>query len=258
MPHGPRLSRLLTAILSLVTAMCCPAGATAQPQPAVPGTVVFMLNGAGGFEIASRAVRETIEQDGCPICVETFNWTHGYWRIIADQCHGSHTRAAGHRLAEQVLAWREEHPGQRICLMGHSAGCAVVLAAAESLPPCTLARVILLAPAVSVKHDLRPALAAACEGIDVFYSEHDWACLGIGVALAGTADRHWTTAAGRRGFPLWACCGEDAALFLKLRQYPWNPSLSCVGHRGGHYGSYQPDFLRAFVLPLLCPPSGGS
>jgi hypothetical protein len=116
-----------------------------------------------------------------------------------------------------------------------------------------LDRIILLAPAVSVKHDLRPALTCAARGIDVFYSRHDWACLGIGIFLAGTTDRCWTMAAGKAGFRPHVINHEDETLYAKLRQYPWDSTLSWTGHKGGHYGSYQPTFLRLFVLPLLTP-----
>jgi hypothetical protein len=198
-------------------------------------------------------MRETAGHDSCPLCVETFNWTHGYCRVLSDQVHGSHIRAEGRQLAGVLLLWRQEHPGGRLCLLGHSAGCAVALTAAELLPPDTLNRIVLLAPAVSHKHDLRPALAASCEGIDVFYSSDDWAWLGIAVAVAGTADRCRTAAAGRLGFRPTAFGPGDEGLYARLRQYPWDPSLAWTGHRGGHYGAYQPDYLRLFVLPLLCP-----
>ncbi len=122
------------------------------------------------------------------------------------------------------------------------------------MPPNTLERIVLLAPAVSTKHDLRPALRSTCRGIDVFTSSRDWVCLGLGTSLAGTTDRCWkASAAGKKGFQPIVTCAEDEALYAKLREYPWNPSLTCTGHKGGHYGGYQPGFLRAFVLPLLDP-----
>jgi hypothetical protein len=76
----------------------------------------------------------------------------------------------------------------------------------------------------------------------------------VGVLLTGTADRHWSPAAGRVGFQPTASGPEDTALFRKLRQYPWDPALAWTGNRGGHYGPYQPQFLRACVLPLLTAP----
>jgi pimeloyl-ACP methyl ester carboxylesterase len=198
-------------------------------------------------------LRQTVIRDQVPLEVHSFHWTHGYCRIVSDQMHASHVRREGRRLADLVQSCRAESPDRPIYLVGHSAGCGVVLTAAEELPPGSVERVVLLAPAVSVKHDLRPVLACACQGVDVFYSHHDWVCLGIGVLVAGTTDRCWTLAAGKVGFQPVAFGPEDEALFRKLRQYPWDASLSWTGHKGGHYGPYQPGFLRTFVLPLLYP-----
>ncbi len=44
---------------------------------------------------------------------------------------------------------------------------------------------------------------------------------------------------------------EDTVLYGKLRQHPWSRDLLWTGNRGGHYGSYQPPFLRAYVLPIF-------
>jgi pimeloyl-ACP methyl ester carboxylesterase len=167
--------------------------------------------------------------------------------------HGSHTRAVGQRLAPQILAWKEAHPDQKVFLVAHSAGCGVALFAADQLPPNTLERIILLSPAVSARYNLRPALRSSCKGIDVFYSEQDWACLGVGITLFGTTDRHWSAAAGKVGFRPTVGGPGDEELFAKLRQYPWNPTLAVTGNDGGHYGSYQLGFLHAFVVPLLWP-----
>jgi len=95
-------------------------------------------------------------------------------------------------------------------------------------------------------------LRSSCQGIDAFISNRDWCCLGLGTLLTGTTDRCWLTgAAGKTGFQPIIASPQDEALYAKLRQYPWEPSLIWTGHRGGHYGSYQPGFLRAFVLPLF-------
>jgi len=222
------------------------------PPWAGPG-IVFVVEGAGGFEASSRTLRQVVAEEGRPLEVRRFRWTHGYCRVLADEMHATHLQREGKRLADLVMHCRQQTPAQPIFLVGHSAGCGLVLTAAETLPPGSVERIVLLSPAVSVQHDLRPALACACQGIDVFYSDRDWACLSLGVCLTGTADRCWTlAAAGKVGFqPIF--CPADALLYAKLRQYPWNPSLSCTGHKGGHFGSYQPGFLRIFVLPLLDP-----
>ncbi len=213
--------------------------------------LVIVVDGAGGFEMCSRYLGQVVAEDHLPLVVRGYRWTHGYLRIPADQMHHAHLCHEGRKLAELILRWHQEMPERPIYLMGHSAGSGIVLVAAEALPPATLERIILLAPAVSFKHDLRAALASSCQGIDVFYSQRDWLCLGIGVLLAGTTDRYWSIGAGKIGFQSIITCAEDGALYAKLRQYPWDASLCWTGHKGGHYGAYQPGFLRAFVLPLL-------
>lgn len=226
----------------------------AVPPSCLCQGVVFVVDGAGGFEMASRLLGQTVAEDKMPLDVRAFHWTHGYCRVISDQVHAAHIRRQGRRLAEMVLNCRREAPAQPIYLVGHSAGCGVVLIAADCLPPNIVERMVLLAPAVSTKRDLRPALRSSRQGIDVFLSSHDWACLGLGTLLAGTTDRCWMTgAAGKNGFQALFTCAEDEALYAKLREYPWNPSLMWTGHKGGHYGGYQPGFLRMFVLPLLNP-----
>ena len=141
---------------------------------------MFMVEGAGGFEAATRRVVQTAAEAQLPIEVRRVRWTHGFCRVAADQMHMAHLLREGRKLADQVLLCRQEAPEQPIFLMGHSAGCGLVLVAAESLPPNTLERIVLLAPAVSAKHDLRPALRSSCRGIDVFTSNRDWGCLGLG------------------------------------------------------------------------------
>jgi hypothetical protein len=220
--------------------------------PSLRRGIVFVLDGAGGFEAASRTIRNTITEEQVPLEVRVYQWTHGYCRILADEIHASHLQRAGHKLAELIWACRQEGPEQPIYLLAHSAGCGVALIAAENLPPNSLERIVLLAPAVSSKRELRGALRSSRQGIDAFISKNDWCCLGLGTMLTGTTDRSWTPkAAGRIGFQPCSSGPEDEALYAKLRQYPWDPSLKWTGHKGGHYGPYQPGFLRAFVLPLL-------
>jgi pimeloyl-ACP methyl ester carboxylesterase len=224
-----------------------------DPPPVEQG-IVFTADGAGNFQGTSRALRQAIADQGLPLRVETVDWSHGFGRFLADQVHQAHTQAEGRRLAQQVSCYHQGHPGRPVYLVAHSAGSAVVLAAAEALPPDSVERIILLAPAVSARHDLRPALACARQGVDVFHSDRDWGYLGVGIALVGTADRHWAPAAGRGGFRPAVESPEEAALLARLRQHPWHPCLAWTGNNGGHYGAYQPAFLHAYVLPLLIAP----
>jgi pimeloyl-ACP methyl ester carboxylesterase len=218
-----------------------------------PRSLVIVANGAGGFNVAAAAMRETVAADGLPLQIETFDWTHGHWRVVADQVDRNHALVEGSKLAARIVALHQSSPDLAISLVGHSAGCAVVLAAVEALPPGSIDRIVFLAPAVSADHDLRPALACARRGVDVFYSRSDLLYLGVVIGILGNADHSGTSAAGRVGFQPDLANPGDEALYAKLRQYPWDPCLEWTGNMGGHYGAYQPGYLRAAVLPLLLP-----
>jgi pimeloyl-ACP methyl ester carboxylesterase len=247
------LSLYLPLILFLFNQGCAGVERSAKvdlPPPPELRAVVFSADGAGGFNGTTRALREAA-CDCKGIHVVCVDWTHGTGRIIADQVDRSHADEEGRKLAEQVKVWRANRPDVPVFLVGHSAGSAVVLNAVASLPAGSVERVILLAPSVSADYDLRPALRRIRSSVDVFYSNQDWASLGLGVAIVGTADRRWTAAAGRVGFRPIAECPEDRELYTKLRQHRWDPSMSWSGHLGGHYGPTRTTFLRAYVTPLL-------
>src|SRR5262249_20780314 len=135
-----------------------------------------------------------------PLHVRTFAW--GHWRGLglADAADAAHASRQGAILACEVRRRVAERPSRPVSLVGYSAGCAVVLAAAEHLPPDTLDRIVLLAPAVSPCHDLRAALLSARRGVDAFTSERDWLVLGVGTTLAGTPDGGRGPSAGQTGF----------------------------------------------------------
>jgi pimeloyl-ACP methyl ester carboxylesterase len=216
--------------------------------------VAFVANGSGDFRTVSESLSQVVAETSAPLQVETFLWSHGYGRYATDHLDHANHLECGRQLAAQVCAYRQTYPGRRVYLIGHSAGCAVVLAAAEALPPDAVDRIVLLAPSVCVSYDLRPALRTARGGIDLFYSTEDTLVLGLAVGVVGTAEHACRTAAGQCGFTPVVSCPADAALYGKLRQHRWDPAVRWTGNDGGHYGSNRPGFMRAYVLPLLtCP-----
>ena len=246
------------AIALLLFAMCGCAitrheAYTPRCPPCIRG-VVFVVDGAGGFGATFDALARAVDEAALPLQVEEFEWTHGRGRVLADQTDAEHSHREGCRLASRIATRRQSCPNGKIYVVAHSAGSAVALTAAESLPANTLDRIVLLSPAVCAYHDLRPSLRSSREGIDVFYSERDRSFLGFWTALLGTADGECDCpAAGRVGFSA-AATPEDSALYAKLRQHAWTPQVAWTGNRGGHYGGHQPGHLRAYVLPLLnCP-----
>lgn len=252
-PNCFRYTALLLLPLALSVSGC--AALREARSPAVSSysgcNVAFVLDGAGDFQATSLAMREVAAKGDWPLQVETFDWSHGYIRVIADQIDRKNMLAQAQRLAALVITYRQCHPAAEIYLVGHSAGCGVVLAAADTLPPDTVTRIVLLAPAVSTEYDLRPALCSTRTTIDVYYSIRDRLYLGLGTALFGTSDRRWDCRpAGRIGFQS-ASTPDEFCLYRKLRQFPWHPSMKETGNQGGHYGPYQKGFLQDCVLPLM-------
>ena len=247
-----RIANSLAGIVVLLPACTMLPHDVASPiRPVQPRHVVFVADGAGDYRAASTSLRETAAADGWPLDVRTFVWSHGFLRNLADHTDYDWAREQGRKLAGVVTAEKQARPDVPVSLIGHSAGSYVVLEAANQLPPDSLERVVLLAPSVSSKYDLRPGLRAARNGMDVFYSRSDRFWLGAFMAVAGTSDTpSETRSAGRFGFEP-QVAPEEQPLYARLRQYEWNPSLEQTGHDGGHYGAYQPGHLRKFVLPLF-------
>jgi hypothetical protein len=241
-------------LLVLLSGCVGPQQALRPYQPATPPrALVFAVDGAGGYQNNAAVLTQTIAADGLPIAVQPFTWTHGQGRYLADQTDLCHAEEQGRRLAAEVVAVQQRCPGLPVSLLAHSAGSIVILEAAKSLPPDSLHRIVLIMPAVSAHYDLRPALRACRGSVEVFYSEHDRLQLLWGTGIVGTTDRRRDAAAGRVGFRPCPVPDCDAPLFTRLRQHPWSPVVAWTGNAGGHSDAYHPQFLRAYVLPLLLP-----
>jgi hypothetical protein len=241
------------ASLLVVIGLLGPLG-PARAQTAAPcctEDVVFVCDGAGNYQFTSKQLRGAVAATNAPLRVETFVWSHGNKRILPDQLDYEHARHQGKLLADVVLDYHLQHPEAKIHLFGHSAGSMVVLSATEHLPPEILDTIVLLLPSVSSEYDIRPALRSVKGTMEVHYSGHDWFYLGLCTFLVGCADHHCGEASGRVGFQLIIESPQDAALLPRLVQHPWQPSYRLLGNQGGHYGAYQPEYLKTQILPVL-------
>ncbi len=224
-------------------------------SPTPPRGIVLVVDGAGGYQASPRAITAAVETARLPLYVRSFDWTLGDNLGVADMTDIAHARAQAHRLAEQVSWYRANYPTTPVYVIAHSAGTMVALESTQWLAPDSIERIVLLAPAVSADYDLRRALSTARQGIDVFTSRRDRLFLGLGTGVVGTADgKRGVPAAGRHGFDVPASTVNDVALASRLRQHPWDPNVNWTGNFGEHSGSLRPDFLKAYVLPLLSAP----
>lgn len=223
---------------------------TTYAAPVPEDGVVFVADGAGDYQNFSRALRTAGRGGGFSVQVVTFEWSHGYLRSIADQIHYSYARRQGRELAEEVLAYRREHPGRPVHLAGHSAGALVVMTALECLPPQSVDRVIFVSPSLSAFYDLGPGLRAVKGGLHNFYSRRDWFYGELVTRVLGNSDRNRRVCAGRVGFRSPPHLGADP-LWCKLVQRAWGPDDRATGNGGGHFGNYEAAFLQRNVLPLF-------
>ena len=213
--------------------------------------ILFVADGAGDFRAASQSVERVVQDHGLPICVEPIVWSHGYGRVFSDQIARGYASQQGHFLAEELKRRRAAQPGRHIYLLAHSAGARVVLAAAEAMPPDSIERIVLLGPSVQSTYDLRCALRATRRSIDVYYSPEKDQYLKGAAVLAAVFHGEFSRRAGQIGFTPVIESDDDAKLYEKLRSIPWDPTFEDAGNRGGHYGGYQPEFLKDIVLPLM-------
>ena len=217
-----------------------------------PRPLVWVLDGAGDLKGCSGALGPANTLAGYPVELTTFPWSHGYRKLFQDQTDSAHARAQGLKLAREILDRKAQEPGRRVVVVAHSAGCAVALAACDNLPIDTVDRILLLAPSVSTKYDIRPTLWSAKEGVDVFCSKKDWVALGFVVRVVGTTDNFWSgSAAGRFGFKPQGPTALSEAESARLRQHFWSPDVAWTGNTGGHHGVHAPLFIQTYLMPLL-------
>jgi len=229
--------------------------AQAIQRQALPGNrgLILVADGTGGELWATVSIRSALERTGAPFDMDSEPWSK-IEGLAVDHSFVDDIERAAQRMASKVAAARRAAPGRRIVLVGFSAGTAVVLKAAEQLPPNSVDRIILLASSVANDYDLRGALRATWEAIDSYYSGRDHV-LRYGVRKvgdpAGTTDGKRAPAAGLVGFVGGRGNALEPQLYQKLLQYPWREEYAPYGVHGGHFGWVRPRFVEAFILPLI-------
>lgn len=248
----PRLAALLgLLILSVATLTGCQA--TTVPDQGSSPNVVLVLPGIDGAGPRYGGLMNGLRDGGVHDHIEAVAWG-GPYLYLANLRLNSFHEAAEQRLASRIQQWHTAHPDGRISLVGHSAGCGVILETLTDMgPSAQVDDVVLLAPAVSPKLDLAPALSHIRGTLSVFYSEHDALLLRYGTSVAGTYDGFWSASAGLHGFT-----SADALrpeLRSHLRQYPHDSAWEALDNGGGHFGYRHRRFAAAVLAPLLANPT---
>jgi pimeloyl-ACP methyl ester carboxylesterase len=249
-----RVRALAAAAIAFSLASLVEARAETPPPVENKAGVVFVLGGIGGCDPVQTFAPLVFPLAGVEHEVRIFDWTHGKFHPLRDVQDTRWLLRRADELADKIKAVKADCPDRPVFIIAHSAGTAVALYAAEKLPPGTLDRLILLAPAVSPSFDLRPALRATKGEVVVFHSKLDVFMLGWGTSTFGTADRYYLPAAGVHGFDVPDDLDpESGGLYERLVQSAWKPEM--LLERGFHHNApCLPLCLGLQVAPWLIKP----
>lgn len=219
---------------------------TGKADPNRSPNVVLVVHGIDGagpwYSSLVDGLKEGIAGDE----VEMVNWGGPWWLLVNLKVPLIHD-AAENDLARRIVAWRRIHPEGRITLVGHSAGCGVILQSLSSASAAAqVDNVLLLAPAVGEDYDLSRALAHVRGTMHVFHSKHD--AMLLSTLLTGTYDNAWSNSAGRNGF---LAAGSLAdSLRPRLVQHGYEAAWKSLGCGGGHFGWRSKAFVQRILAPL--------
>ncbi len=225
---------------------------------------VFYLDGAGGGGITnwSAGVRNGLRDGGYAGAGEMFPWETGLGLLADQTATNDFKRGKARKLADEIVAYRNQHPGAPVHLIGLSAGTVISVFALESLPPgVQVNNVILLSGSLSADYDLTAALQHVRGKMYVSTSARD-VVLGALLPVVGTADRGADTNAtiGVEGpqLPVSASAQSRQLYASKLEIIPWKSEFARYGNSGGHTDSVAAPFVARYIAPLVEPHTSGA
>ena len=258
-PDAPRLADasafrfLAVKLVGFVLVGCVIAlgGCTRHPRTLDSSHVVFVVHGAGGFGSTYNDLIDALDSDeDSSRTVRLFRWGAPGPLFMFNFSNQSIHDKAERELASEIQRWQAAHADgdARVDLVGHSAGCGVILGALAQLDKSQVDRVILLHPSVSPMYPLSGAVAHVRSTMHVFYSDRDTVFLKWRCSQFGTYDRVKTPAAGYMGFDL---ANLPGTLRERVHQHAHQGAWSSLGDDGGHFGALNRPFVNNLVVPLL-------
>jgi hypothetical protein len=242
---------LLNSCLLFPALMLCAAlvGGCAHNHKLEGENLVLLVPGAAGDDGRYGGLKESVAANQHASTVRTFHWGMPLPLFVMNlQDQGIH-RKAEESLAGALVDWRKRNPTGQITLIGHSAGCGVILGSLRRAEmQLDVKDVILIAPSVSPGYDLAGALRHVKGHLHNFHSDGDALWLGWRCSNFGGYDSVRTAAAGKIGFQL---ANLNGVLREKVIQHPWQSQHKALGNDGGHWGALSRDFASRMIAPLL-------
>jgi pimeloyl-ACP methyl ester carboxylesterase len=244
--HGDsRRAGALIALLILIAGGC-----EAHQIPDNADRAVLLIAGAAGDLPGYHAIAEGLKDGGLDVPVRIWTWGAPPPLFAMNLQTQSIHAAAEEELAKIIADWLDSHPAGSLILIGHSAGCGMLLGALGRLPPEAMVEsVVLLAPSVSPGYELSPALVHVRQRMHVVYSDRDTFWLAWRTGTFGTYDNVRTPAAGNSGFANVERLPPD--LRVRLVQHPYGPAWNSLGNDGGHFGALSNRFAADVIAPMI-------
>ncbi len=164
-----------------------------------------------------------------------------------------HNRTQARAVAQLIINYQRDFPGQPVHLIGHSAGAGMALFVLEHLTKDqAVTSVTLLSAAVSRRFDVERLLDRTTAGIWNFYSPFDLPTVGIGTMLFGTMDRRHAVSAGALGFLTQNrnSMSSEEPRQPRLNQIPYQRGMAKSWNFGGHFGATNAVFVRDKIVPI--------
>jgi pimeloyl-ACP methyl ester carboxylesterase len=231
---------LLATCFTALTLLCGCGGPPAGP-------VIFYCEGAGWYA-SSGSVEAGLRAAGYKGRFKNYVWG-SHLGAGTDHLINARSGRVARGLSRRIEAARKADPDAPIHVMGLSAGTAVVLSALEQLAErIRVDNVVLVAPSVSARHNLRRAMRHVRGRLYATHSPHD----GILRGLVVNADGLRGPAAGRTGFRMSA--GADAATraaYDRVINLPWRSGYIAYNNNGGHTEGTGALFVEAVIAPRI-------
>lgn len=254
-PGPPRLSSLCRALTVSTLIGACAVADTSVPlepcaiaapaaAPAAARGRLLVLPGVGNTSFVLSGFKQRAERLLPGFDVEVRTWGTPLLPLANLRSHERNLETA-RRIAADITAWRAQHPGELLYLVGYSGGGGIASLVVSELPVgVTIDRLVLVAPAIAPDFAVESRLAPHVEEFIVNYSSPRDLQVGLGTRVFGTIDRVETASAGAVGFT-----AEHAALL----EWRWTPAEQRLGHPGNHLAYLTPPWQHARLLPALDP-----
>ena len=227
------------------------AGGCQTNAPLDGQNLVVLVPGCAGDGFWYNDLRQSVAAAQPARTIRTFEWGMPlplYMLNLQDQ--KIHSKAEK-SLAKAIKSWRDRYPSGHLALVGHSAGCGVILGSLSRIDKTvSVENVVLLAPSISPNYPISPALRQIAGRLHLFFSDADTLWLGWRTQTFGTYDSIHSEAAGKIGLNL---DHLDPAMRQKVVQHSYEPQFADLGNGGGHFGGLGRKFDERVVAPLIAP-----